>query len=81
MHETPDFTQIATTLAEKITNRSDVYVEREAIAYQLRLVWNARGAADAAAISTVRDRALLNYEAESLLLLDAVEDEIGKLVR
>lgn len=46
MPETPDFEQIARRLSGVWADRGAVEGMTESVAEQLRLVWNARGAAD-----------------------------------
>jgi len=51
MADTPDFEQIARRLAGVWADRGVVQGMTESVAEQLRKVWNARGAADAHAVS------------------------------
>jgi hypothetical protein len=65
MPEPPDFEKIARVLDQNLDDSNGPFL----IAEQLRLVWNARGAADIAAVD---DIAHTNYEAiaDALRALD-----------
>jgi hypothetical protein len=64
MPETPDFDQIA----RQAINGSEFHIKR--VAEQLRLVWNARGAADVTKVE-----AMLAYDGTSRIGLDAMLDQ------